>query len=189
MSTESVPPNRQDAPDPVIRNIRAVAQMERAASLKRPVFAQICDRVTHDAGTTWSIALHGIWFVGWIGLNTVGARRFDPFPFSLLTSIVSLEAIFLTLFVLASQNRLTQESDKRAHLDLQVNLLAEQEMTLVLRMLRDLCLKSRIDVPDALDALLEDVNIETVAERVEEELPAQKVSETGSASPRTPKAP
>jgi len=155
--------------------------------LKRPVFAQICDRVTHDAGTTWSIALHGIWFAGWMGLNTFGARRFDPFPFSLLTSIVSLEAIFLTLFVLASQNRLTQESDKRAHLDLQVNLLAEQEMTLVLRMLRDLCLESGVDVPDALDALLADVDIEMVADRVEEELPAEKSSQTRSPRNRQPR--
>ncbi len=180
--------DRSTAADPVVRNIRAVAQMERAASLKRPMFARVCDRVTHDAGTTWSIALHGAWFVLWMAVNTLSARRFDPFPFSLLTSIVSLEAIFLTLFVLASQNRLTQESDKRAHLDLQVNLLAEQEMTLVLRMLRDLCLKSNVDVPNALDALLEDVDIESVAERVEEELPAEKVSENGAASPRTHRA-
>lgn len=191
MSTEFVPPRPPDAtaPDPVIRNIRAVAQMERAASLKRPVFARVCDRVTHEAGTTWSIALHAVWFVGWMSVNTLSARRFDPFPFSLLTSIVSLEAIFLTLFVLASQNRLTQESDKRAHLDLQVNLLAEQEMTLVLRMLRDLCVQSNVDVPEALGALLEDVDIERVAERVEEELPAEKVSETGAASPRARQAP
>ena len=129
------------------------------------------------------------YLVGWMIVNTLTARRFDPFPFSLLTSIVSLEAIFLTLFVLASQNRLTQESDKRAHLDLQVNLLAEQEMTLVLRMLRDLCVQSNVDVPEALGALLEDVDIERVAERVEEELPAEKVSETGAASPRARQAP
>jgi uncharacterized membrane protein len=64
---------------------------------------------------------------------------FDPFPFTLLTTIVSLEAIFLTLFVLASENRLTQDADRRGQLDLQVNLLAEQEMTMVLRMLQELC--------------------------------------------------
>ena len=64
---------------------------------------------------------------------------FDPFPFSLLAILVGLEAIFLTLFLLASQNRLTQEENRRAHLDLQVNLLAEQEMTLVLQMLKEIC--------------------------------------------------
>ena len=57
----------------------------------------------------------------------------DPFPFNLLTTIVSLEAIFLTLFVLVSQNRMSREADKRAQLDLQVNLLAEKEATMILR--------------------------------------------------------
>src|SRR4029079_19054666 len=66
-------------------------------------------------------------------------RPFDPFPYALLTTLVSLEVIFLTLFVLASENRLTQEAERRGHLDLQVNQLAEQEMTLVLRMLKEVC--------------------------------------------------
>lgn len=56
-----------------------------------------------------------------------------------MTTVVSLEAIFLTLFVLASENRLTLEADRRGHLDLQINLLAEQEMTMVLRMLKEVC--------------------------------------------------
>jgi uncharacterized membrane protein len=59
-------------------------------------------------------------------------RPFDPFPFPCLTMTVSLEAIFLALFVLASQNRLARQTDKRSHLDLQVDLLAEREMTAVL---------------------------------------------------------
>jgi uncharacterized membrane protein len=67
-----------------------------------------------------------------------GIDPFDPFPFELLTMVVSLEAIFLTLFVLASQNQLTEEADDRARLDLQIDLMAEREMTAVLRMLRDL---------------------------------------------------
>ena len=58
-------------------------------------------------------------------------RPFDPFPFPFLTMTVSLEAIFLALFVLASQNRLGKQADKRGHLDLQINPLAEQEMRAV----------------------------------------------------------
>jgi uncharacterized membrane protein len=73
------------------------------------------DAITTWAGSGTSIVLHLIWFGAWLAFNTgLVARPFDPFPFSLLTSIVSLEAIFLTLFVLASQNRLTRETDKRA---------------------------------------------------------------------------
>ena len=67
-----------------------------------------------------------------------GIAPFDHFPFPFLTMTVSLEAIFLALFVLASQNRLAQQADKRAHLDLQIDLLAEREMTAVLRLLLDI---------------------------------------------------
>src|ERR1700704_1957978 len=65
-------------------------------------------------------------------------RPFDPFPFPFLTMTVSLEAIFLALFVLASQNTLTGQADKRSHLDLQIDLLAEREMTAVLQLLQDI---------------------------------------------------
>ena len=73
---------------------------------------------------------------------------FDPFPFPFLTMVVSLEAIFLALFVLASQNRLSRQSDQRSHLDLQINLLAEREMTAVLQLLEDMAshLKVRTSV-------------------------------------------
>ena len=88
-----------------------------------------------------TVALHIVWFTLWIvaNLRVLPIRPFDPYPFGLLTTIVSLEAIFLTLFVLASQNRMTIEADRRANLDLQVDMLAEQEMTLVLHMLREVC--------------------------------------------------
>ncbi|HET6367061.1 MAG TPA: DUF1003 domain-containing protein, partial [Pseudomonadales bacterium] len=65
-----------------------------------------------------------------------GVEPFDPYPFNFLTMIVSLEAIFITLAVLNNQNRMTRQADKRAHLDLQVNLLAEQESTATLRLLQ-----------------------------------------------------
>jgi len=84
---------------------------------------------------------HVIWFAAWIVVNVhliPWLRPFDPFPFQFLTLAVSLEAIFLALFVLASQNRLARQSDKRAHLDLQIDLLAEREMTAVLQLLRDI---------------------------------------------------
>jgi uncharacterized membrane protein len=67
-----------------------------------------------------------------------GVRPFDRFPFPFLTMTVSLEAIFLGLFVLASQNRLARQSDKRSHLELQIDLLAEREMTTVLQLLQDI---------------------------------------------------
>jgi uncharacterized membrane protein len=73
--------------------------------------------------------------------------------------------------VLSSQNRLTSDTEHRAQIELQVNLLAEQEMTLVLRMLRDLCQRSNVPLPEGLTELLHDVNIEQVAATVARELP------------------
>lgn len=73
------------------------------------------------------VGIHVIWFAGWILLNLGFIKAFDPFPFSLLTMIVSLEAIFLASFVLISQNKQAIQADKRAKIDLQVNLIAERE--------------------------------------------------------------
>ena len=178
MKPPSVLPDAPQAstPDVVARNIRAVAELTRRNARARSSAAQFCDRITYSAGTTWSLVLHGTWFSSWVAVNMLSPWPFDPFPFSLLTSLVSLEAIFLTLFVLNSQNRMTQDSDQRAQLDLQVNLLAEQEMTLVLRMLRDLCERSEVPVPDGLDDVLRDVDIEQVAATVAEELSDEMTS-------------
>jgi uncharacterized membrane protein len=122
-------------------NIRTVAQIQKKAAENRTVGQRLSDRIASVAAREGTIALHAVGFAAWIGLNSriFPVRPFDPFPFNLLTMSVSLEAIFLTLFVLASQNRMTQDADRRSNLDLQVNLLAEQEMTLVLQMLKELC--------------------------------------------------
>ena len=82
-----------------------------------------------------NVYLHAVWFIVWITINLrwiPGVKPFDPFPFGLLTMIVSLEAIFLSTFVLVSQNRMTVLADKRADLDLQINLLSEYEVTRIL---------------------------------------------------------
>jgi uncharacterized membrane protein len=163
------------AGDPAEHNIRAVARLEERARLERSAAECVSDAITEIAGTEWSVVVHAIWFAVWLFVNTGLSpwKPFDPFPFSLLTSMVSLEAIFLTLFVLASQNRLTREADKRAHLDLQVNLLSEQEMTLVLRMLRELCDQAGLTNTthsEEFRALIKRTDVGTLAEHVEEKL-------------------
>ena len=74
-------------------------------------------------------------------------RPVDPFPFSFLTLVVSLEAIFLSIFVLVSQNNLTRQSERRAHLDLQINLLAEQESTRTVALLERIAAHLHVPVP------------------------------------------
>jgi uncharacterized membrane protein len=101
-------------------------------------------------GTGWFAGLHVAWFTGWIAWNSGLLRRWppiDPFPYSFLTLVVSLEAIFLSIFVLISQNSLSRQSERRAHLDLQVNLLAEQESTRTVALLERIAQKLGVPVP------------------------------------------
>jgi uncharacterized membrane protein len=161
--------------EPADENIQAVARLDQVAREKRSAAACVSDAITSVAGHELSVALHFVWFTAWLYLNSRLSpwKPFDPFPFSLLTSVVSLEAIFLTLFVLASQNRLTAEADKRAHLDLQVNLLAEREMTVVLRMLQELC--AHFDLTNTtrskeFHALIKRTDVRDLAERVAQTL-------------------
>ena len=120
------------------------------------------------------LLLHVVWFGAWVSANAgllPGVTPFDAFPFPFLTMTVSLEAIFLALFVLASQNRLARQSDKRSHLDLQVNLLAEREMTAVLQLLRDMA--GHLQVPTSVaPAQLRDLaaktSLEALTNRIED---------------------
>jgi uncharacterized membrane protein len=122
-------------------NIRAVARIQDRAARRRTPAQRATDWVSSIASRESAIGFHVVLFSVWIAVNVrvLPIRPFDPFPFGLLTALVSLEAIFLTLFVLASQHRLTHDADRRAHLDLQINLLSEQEMTVVLQMLGEVC--------------------------------------------------
>src|SRR5262245_45669196 len=98
---------------------------------------------------------------------------FDPYPFTFLTMVVSLEAIFLSIFVLISQNRMAHQADRRAHLDLQINLLAEQENTMMLRMLEQLCERQGIkteSLKEEIQSLFEKNDINELMHRVVQQL-------------------
>lgn len=170
--------------DPFEQNIKAVSSLEQDALRRRSWSARASDAVINVAAGGVSIAIDLAWFAVWLLLNSRWSPwpPFDPFPYNLLTLIISVEAIFLALLVLGSQNRLTKEADKRAHLDLQVNILAEQEMTLVLRMLRDLCGHFKLETTirsAAFKALIKETDVQELASRVEQELETN-----GAAAPR-----
>jgi uncharacterized membrane protein len=163
---------------PTERNVRAIAQLERTAIHDRTSADRLSDAITYVAGSAGFVSAHAIGFTAWIALNlgaVPGVAPFDPFPFSFLTLVVSLEAIFLAIFVLMSQNRMSRLADKRAHLDLQIDLLAERENTLMLHMLRGLCEKQGVCLdefgPDVQD-LLEDTDVTALATDLDEKLPA-----------------
>jgi uncharacterized membrane protein len=124
------------------RNVQEICKIEEKGLKARSFGEQFGDFVVNQSGRVWFIALHMVWFVVWIILNSRNSslrKSFDPFPFPLLTLVVSLESIFLSLFILMSQNRSSRQADERAHLDLQINLLAEHESTKALQLLQALC--------------------------------------------------
>jgi CRP/FNR family transcriptional regulator, cyclic AMP receptor protein len=94
------------------------------------ILERISDWLAWFSGSMPFLISHSVWFITWISLNTLilGDRAFDPFPFGLLTMIVSLEAIFLACFVLISQNRQAQKDKVRADIEYEVNIKAELEV-------------------------------------------------------------
>lgn len=114
--------------------------VKAAHARDRTRIERIADFMTRLASTSGFFALHIMWFGLWIVINThlTPLPAFDPFPFGLLTMIVSLEAIFLSIFVLMTQNRESYIAELREELALQVNLRMEQEVTKTLQLVAGL---------------------------------------------------
>jgi uncharacterized membrane protein len=152
------------------RNIRTIIQLRSKASRERTLQDRIADAITSFSGRMIFAYVHIAWFAIWILLNTgrFGVRAFDPFPYGLLTMIVSLEAIFLSTFVLISQNRLAEETERRSDLDLHIGLLTEHELTRVLQMLD--IIQEKMGIVDHENSDLADLEMETKPEDVLEEI-------------------
>ncbi len=108
----------------VSRNANEEAEEQRGLILR------IADWVSWFSGSMMFLAIHAMWFIVWVSLNTLplGINAFDPYPFGLLTMIVSLEAIFLSCIVLISQNRQAEKDRVRSDIEYDVNIKAELEV-------------------------------------------------------------
>jgi uncharacterized membrane protein len=155
----------------VERNIDAVDEYRREAEESRSFRDRIADLVTRFSGSIPFIYFHVLWFGIWVLANMEigGFPAFDPFPFGLLTTIVSLEAIFLSTFVLVSQNRQAEIAERRAELDLQFDLLAEYEVTRILTLVDAMAKKMNLDEGDKAEIkeLKKDVKPEAVLQELE----------------------
>ena len=128
--------------NPTGRNIEAIAKLEHDALGRRTTTERVSDVITKLVGNVGFLAIQVILIAGWALLNLKvipGVKPFDPFPFGVLALVVSSEGVFLTIFVLISQGRMSRQTEQRSHLDLQVGMLAEQELTTILQMLQKLC--------------------------------------------------
>ena len=150
----------------IVRNIRTIIRLRTKASRERGLQGRIADAITSFSGRMIFAYVHVLWFGAWILLNTgwFGLPPFDPFPYGLLTMVVSLEAIFLSTFVLISQNRQAAETERRADLDLHIGMLTEHELTRVLQMLD--AIQDKLGVVDHQNSELADLEMETRPEDV-----------------------
>jgi uncharacterized membrane protein len=174
------PEQPRGAADPAADNIRAIVELERQAARESSRGERFGDAISRAIGTVRFVALHTAAMLAWIGWNLAAPRaaRFDPFPFGLLTFIVSLEGVLIATFVLIAQNRMSRQSDERDHLTLQIDLLAEQEMTLMLKMLRRISERLGLPAEDADEAraqkLTEQTNVYDLVRTIRRELPETK---------------
>jgi len=153
----------------MLRSIKAKADAKRTTSEK------IADWMTSHFGSIAFLLLNSLIFIAWLVINSERTKElpnFDPFPFNLLTTMVSLEAIILAIFVLISQNRSMKVDDLREEVHLQINLIAEKEITKVMKMMVLLLKKNDIDVSEdpELKKLLKPISEEEIEKILEKEI-------------------
>jgi len=131
----------------------------------------LADNITSFAGSMTSVYVHVAFFGAWFLLNLrvlPGVTPFDPFPFVMLAMWASVEAIFLSTFVLISQNRQSEIDEQRNELDLQINLLAEHEVTLLIRMVEALSGRTGERFQDSSRELKQEVDPKAVLQLISE---------------------
>lgn len=134
--------------EPVTSSRRIIKSLKSKAAAKRTFPEKFADFMTNIFGSLTFQTLNVLWFAIWIiiNLNLIpGITPFDPFPFGLLTMIVSLEAIVLSNFVLIAQKRASRVDDLREEIDLQIDIITEQELTKLMQMVSLLMEKNGLD--------------------------------------------
>jgi uncharacterized membrane protein len=157
----------------VQRNIRALMEVRQREGARRTASDRMADAITRFAGTMWCAYAHLLVYGGWLVLNSGavrGVQPWDPFPFVMLAMMASVEALFLSTFILISQNRMQRLADRRAELDLQISLLSEHELTRAILLIDAVARKLGVERPSEqeLDEIKSDVHPERVVEAIEQ---------------------
>lgn len=153
------------------RNMQRMRDRRAQEQADATLSERVSDRITKFAGSMTFVIIHALAYGAWIGVNlgfVPGVRAFDP-SFVVLAMEASVEAIFLSTFVLISQNRMMGAAAKQADLDLQINLLAEHELTRLVSLVDAMARKMGVDaVPsEELDEIKQDVSPEAVLDRLD----------------------
>ena len=160
----------QPVPPSVLGNIDAVLEIEQRAEQDVAPLWRVAHQFGNFVGSISFLVIHLAAFLTWLVVNSGHWPRlaFDPYPFALLGTLVSCEAVVLTTFVLIKQNREGERASQRSHLDLQVNLLSEREITKVLQIVQRI--SDRVGVEKTSDPELDELLAETAVQKVAEEL-------------------
>jgi uncharacterized membrane protein len=154
------------------KNVEMVARLEAASNLKRTFGQRVADTFAGMIGS-WTFILTQVSFLlSWMVLNVVAwVHHWDPYPFILLNLTLSFQAAFAGPVLMMSQNRQARLNEQRNHLDLQINLLAEQENTEMLVLLRRICEKLEVEIAD-------DSPVEPLAGATDPNALVQQIQET-----------
>jgi uncharacterized membrane protein len=149
--------------------------LEAKSLRSRDWSTRVADKLTNISGNPKFLFVNALIFAVWITLNIgviSGFIPIDPYPFSMLTTLVSLEAIFLSIFVLISQNRASQTATLRDELNLRINLIAEQEITKILKMQLALSKRLRVnkEIDEELEKMIQDISASSLEHSILEQL-------------------
>ena len=152
-------------PRAVSSDIESILALEKEDERQLSRFHKVSHKVGWFVGTIYFIVAQLLLVLLWVVWNVDSAARFDPYPFPLLSAFLALEAVLLTSFVLIRQNAMDLQSERRNHLDLQINLLAEKEATSILRALDKIARKFDVDLTEDADnsELMQDTPVENIA--------------------------
>jgi uncharacterized membrane protein len=170
---------RRAGENPTQFNIEAIAKLEHDALDRRTPTERVSDVMTKLVGNMGFLLAHLILIFTWslVNLHVIpGLKAFDPFPFGVLALVVSSESVFLTIFVLISQSRMARQSERRSHLDLQVGMLSEQELTTILQMLQKLCQHVGVNVDSSkqeVQSFSETTDVHKLASELKDKLPQE----------------
>ena len=152
----------------ITKNIEAILKLEEEDERQLSSLHRVSHKVGWFVGTIYFVIIQAVFVLLWLLWNAFALLSFDPYPFPLLSAVLALEAVFLTSFVLIRQNSMDQQSERRNHLDLQINLLAEKEATSILRALSEIAKHFQIDL--STDAESRELTADTAVESIARDL-------------------
>jgi uncharacterized membrane protein len=170
---DTAPDNSGGMTQVVERNIKALLERKRQEDKKRSAENRVADAITAFVGSMTFVYIHIVFFGLWISWNTgmLGLEPFDP-SLVILAMEASVEAIFLSTFVLISQNRMSAQADKRAELDLQVSLLTEHEVTQLIKMVK--AIAQKMDIQESQDPEIDELTKNVAPEKVMDTMEKQQ---------------